>query len=157
VNTISYEDSGATRGQTNYYVLVTSHGGSTTRAAASIAVGDFRVRITRSQATPNPAEVGEQVVIDLVATLDAPEGVAADSGTLWDWNFGSVRYRPTINDDWGPGPAMSIEYIGGVPTAICNVVFDAEGEYEIQVTATASFTVNGSTQRITRRGEAYIQ
>jgi len=120
-------------------------------------VDGFNVQVTQSDATPNPAGVGEKVTINLDAKLDTPSGVTVSSGPTWGmWDYGDVEYRATDNDAWSSDtPDYDLHLIGtlGQSKATYTAVFYQAGQWRIQVKAKATFVVNNQT--FTRGATAY--
>lgn len=123
----------------------------------STEIFEFEVKVTKSEADPNPAQLDKPVRVDLEAELKAPAGVEIPDKVTWKWNPGEMFYRETADDEWGDavadGPVLFSELENSV--AFFNCQFGVAGRYKIEVVATASFEYNGKT--ISAVGRNYIQ
>lgn len=127
--------------------------------SARVEAAQIKLKITQSDATPNPAKVGDQVDMSLGATAEIPSfGVPLTSGPTYDWEFVSVRYRSSATEAWSDfyGLNAEITWYPSESTASYEHVFDQAGEYEIKVKATVSVVVNGQTYSNSEPATAYI-
>lgn len=143
-------------GNATYEARVTI-GNAEVRDDATVKAADITAKITQSDATPNPADVGEEVTINLDATLEVPSGINA-SNVTWLYDYGTFQYREDENSPWSstsPGGSYLELHQSSTSSsrAIYKGSFFSAGEYGIEITVTATFTVNG--QQVTRQGKAF--
>lgn len=117
-------------------------------------VFDFEVKVTKSDAAPNPAALNEPVRVELDADLSESSRV---SELKWTWARGAMYYRKTEADEWGGAVADGETLFANQESssAFFYSSFAVEGRYKIEALVTASFKYNGKP--MTRPGKAYIQ
>ena len=107
----------------------------------STEIFEFKVKVTKSEAKPNPAQLNKPIRVELEAKLEAPAGVEIPTDVTWTWNPGEMFYRETADEEWGDAVADGDVLFSelGSPSAYFYCQFGVAGRYKIEVIATASF------------------